>query len=447
MPPTPLETYWTGRVATAATAKTNAGAAFDQARTAHAAARTELTTDQDALAVLGRAVEAKRRSLSEPGISPAELAARVAQLRALLAQFRAKHREVLDGEAALDLGQRTLTARQADFERARAAHQAATDEAAAATARAKRWADATAALGSEPLSTLKTRATNATKPADAIWSAAKTRVEAEIPKELRDRAVERQTAAVSLVPLAKTARAEIAALLATGRASELGATPAAAAGLTGAEGALFGHVQRGQARFERAQTALSGIPRSTVLTAAERAAIDDADRVSKGKAAVLLEKARDDKAAELAAKRAERETAERQLLAADIDTDLTVALAALDAQIATLNGELATAEGAYAAKKADLDDWEAAVPDSAWANLQAFETARRELGELAALVPANLLTAIDTATTALVTALGTDHKRARTLDYLRGEDADEAGRNEVVLGFAERRTAAAVRGE
>lgn len=449
MPPTPLETHWTGRVAALATHKTVSGNFFNQARAAVDAARTQLEADRAVLTGLARAIEAKRRSLAEPGISPAELAARVAALRALIVQFRAARRAVLDGDAALELGQRVAAARKADLERAGQALAAAQAEAAAAAAQGKRWSDATVALAAEPLASLKIRATNATKPADLVWSKAKLRVDAEIPKELRERAAERHLAALAGPGAAGNARAEIDALLATAREPRTGAAPAAARALEAAERALFAYVQRGPARFDRALGLLTGIPLGPALTPAEVAAITNPARVNLGKAAALLEKARDDKAAALAAKRAEVVTLTRQLLAANIDENLPahVGLAALKAAEALLVGELATAQGAYGAVAVDLEDWEATVPESAWANLQALETARRELVELAAVVPANLGIDATNAATALVAALLDDDKEARTLAHLEREATDERDRAEVVQALAERRMTGAVRGE
>ena len=449
MPPTPLETHWTGRVAALAAAKSVSGNTFNQARAAVDAARTQLEADRATRTGLARAIEAKRRSLAEPGISPAELAARVAALRALIVQFRAAQRAVLGGDAALELGQRVAAARKADLERAGQALAAAQAEAATAAAQGKRWSNASAALAAEPLASLKARASNATKPADPVWSKAKTRVEGEIPKELRERAAERYLATVAELGAADGARGEIEALLATAREPRTGAAPAAARALEAAESALFGYVERGPARFDRALGLLAGIPASPALTPAEVAAITHPARVNLGKAAALLEKARDDKAAALAAKQVEVVTLTRQLLAANIDENLAAhaGLGALKAAAAVLEGDLATAQAAYGAVAADLEDWEATVPESAWANLQAFESARRELVDLAGVVPGKLLSDATDAATALVTALVDDDKDARTLAHLEREARDERDRVEITLALAARRVAGAVRGE
>ncbi|MDX1997425.1 MAG: hypothetical protein SF066_06870 [Thermoanaerobaculia bacterium] len=447
MPPTALETHWTGRVAKLTTAKTAAATAFAASQLALTGARAGLATATTALTALTRELGLRRKALSEPNLTPAELAARVAALRAKLVLFRAGQATVLEREKAVALAERTLADQQAEVDRLAAAHAAAQAKLAAAGARAKRWAAASDALGKEPLSLLKTRATNATKPADPRWSAAKARIEAEVPKELRERAAERWLATFADQDARAAALAEITGLVTTARIPETGGTPGAEAGLVAAEGQLFGYVQRAQGRFETAVAALQGIPKSPPLTAAELAAVTESTRVTKGKAAVLLEKARDDKAAQLAAKRTARETAKRTTLAADIDVDLTPILATLNGEVATLEGELTTANAALAAVAADLEDWEATVPESAWANLRAFEEARRVLGELAGITPANLLSAIDTATTALVTAATADDKRARTLLYLHQEAAAEGTRHDVAAEFAARIASGALRGE
>jgi chromosome segregation ATPase len=447
MPPTALETHWNGRVAKLSTAKTAAGNAFAAARVSLAGAHAGLEAATTALTALTLDLGLRRKALSEPNLTPAELAARVAALRAKLVEFRAQQATVLAAETAVATGERTVAAHQAEVDRLAEAHGAAQAELAAAAARAKRWAAASEALGKKPLSTLKVDATNATKPADPHWSAAKARVEAEIPKELRERAAERWLATFAAEESRDTALAEISGLVATARISETGGTPGAEAALAAAERQLFGYVQRAQGRFETAVAALKAIPKSPALTTAELAALADSTRVTKGKAAVLLEKARDDKASALAAKRAARETAKRTALAADIDVDLTPILATLNGEVATLEGELTTANTALAAVAADLEDWEATVPEPAWANLRAFEDARRVLGELAGITPANLLSAIDTATTALVTAATADDKRARTLVYLHQETAAERARHDVAGELAARVADGALRGE
>lgn len=447
MPPTALETHWTGRVAKLTTAKTAAANAFVAAQVALTGARAGLATATTALAALNRELAERRKALSEPNLTPAELAARVAALRAKLVLFRAQQATVLAREAAEALAERTLADQQAEVDRLAGAHAAAQAELTAASARARRWAAASDALTKAPLASLKARATNATKPADPHWSAAKTRVEAEIPKELRERAAERWLATFAGQDARDAALAEITGLATTARIPETGGTPGAEAGLAAAERQLFGYVQRAQGRFEAAVAALQAIPKSPPLTAAELAALTETTRVTQGKAAVLLEKGRDDKAAQLAAKRIARETAKRTALAADVDVDLTPILATLDGEVATLEGELTTANAALAAGAADLEDWEATVPEPAWANLRAFEDARRVLGELAGITPANLLSAIDTATTALVTAATADDKRTRTLVYLHQEAAAELARHDIAAEFAARVAGGALRGE
>jgi hypothetical protein len=447
MPPTALETLWTGRVAQLATAKTNAATAFGAAQSGLVAGRKALGVETTALAALARELGERRQALAEPNLSPAELAARVVALRAELVAFRAQQAKVLAAGLAVTTGEHAAAGLQAEVDRLAAAHAAAQAELTAAGARAKRWAAAADALGKEPLSSLKTEATNATKPAAVPWSKAKARVEAEIPKELRERAAERWLATFAAEASRDAARAEITGLVTTARIPETGGTPGAEAALVAAEHQLFGYVQRAHGRFATAVAALQAIPKSPPSTPAELAAVTETTRVTKGKAAVLLEKARDDKAAQLAAKRAARETATRTALAADIDVDLTPILATLNGEVATLEGELNTANAALAAVAADLEDWEATVPESAWANLRAFEDARRVLGELAGITPANLLTAIDTATTALVTAATADDKRARTLVYLHREAAAEGARHDVAAEFAARIAGGALRGE
>ena len=448
-----LKQLWTDRAAALTAAETAAAAGLAAAGTAlngPGGLRAAQAAAGAAVAAKAAEITARRRSLAEPGLSPAEAAARVAALRALLVELRALRQAALEAEEALALGEGALEAARAEHQRLQAERTAAAAELAGATARADRLARWHAALAAEPLASVGARATEAKKPNVAPCKPARLRVEGDIPASLRSRALERYDEELARAALARDAAAEADALLAEELEPVSGEAAAAVAALADAEAALGDYVAYADARLAAAVAAFGAIAASPPLTAAEQAAIAEPARVADGEAAALKEQARDGKRKDLAAKRAELEEKKLELLAADIDVDLpaNAQVQALEAAIATLEGELAAAETGFTpALRADLDDWEAAVPDAAWSNLLSFEQAKRRLAELAAADAANLESAVTTAETALVTALEADLKRRRTLAFLRGAAARNRRRNDVTLAVQDRRALGAVRGD
>jgi hypothetical protein len=454
-----LTELWTDRLAAAAAAETEAAAALAAAAAALAGPgglRTAHTEAGAAFAAKAAEIASRRASLAEPGLSPAELAGRVAALRASLVEFRALRRQALDAEEALALGEGALEAARADHPRLHAEHVAAQAELAAATARSappprpgrlERWHDA---LAAEPLVSVAARAAAAVAAAAEPFRTARLRVEGDVPAALRARALERYDEELARAALARDAAAEADGLLAGELEPVAGEARAVAAALAAAEAALGDHVAHADARVAAAIATFAAVAGQPPLTAAERAAIAEPGRVAAGEAALPLEKARDDARAALAAKRVELADKTLELLAADIDEELPAHpdIVALEDEVAALESDLDDAETALTpAMRADLDDWEAAVPDAPWGNLLAFEQAKRRLAELAALDPADLEAAVVAAEAALVTALEADGKRRRTLDFLRGAAAGSRRRNDVTVAVQDRRALGAVRGD
>jgi hypothetical protein len=447
-----LKQFWTDRAAALTAAETAAAADLAAAGTALSGLRAAHAAAGAAVAAKAAEITAQRRSLAEPGLSPAEADARVAALRALLLQFRSLRRAALDAEEAKALGEGALEAARAEHQRLRAERTAAAAELAGAKARAERLARWHTALAAEPLVSVPARATEAKKPNVEPCKPARLRVEGDIPAALRTRARERYDEELARAELARDAAAEADALVAEELEPVAGEAAAAAAALAAAEAALGDYVAYADARLAAAVAVFGAIAASPPLTAADKAAIAEPTRVAKGEAAAPKEKIRDDKRKDLAAKRAELEDKKLELLAANIDEDLPnhPDVKALEAAIATLeNVDLPKAETNFTpAMRADLDDWEASVPDGAWSNFLSFEQAKRRLAELApAANPGNLEAAVTPAETALVAALEADLKRRRTLDFLRGAAARNRRRNDVTLAVQDRRALGAVRGD
>ena len=393
-----------------------------------------------------------RRALAGDGLSPAELAARIEALHLLLLELRAAREDALAADAALKLGEREAERARAAAADARRAAADATAFFKQETARAARRADHEARLGEEPLVDLPARAGAAQDPADPLFAGARGRLEgagADLPAALRTRAVERYGAELDRLAAARQAVRDSGALLAAALAPSGGAAPAAWAALAAAEETLASWVNGAPARLAEAVGLLAQVRDSPEPTAAEAAALADPERVAAGEEAVDLEKTRDDARAAFAAKQAELDKKRLEVQAADVeaDPDDDLAVQALLLEVGTLADQLQDAEDALEPARAALDDWEATVPETVWASVQAFERARRLLAELAATDPADLLTALDAAETALADALAADAKARRTLETLTAAAAERQDRADVAAALRDRRLAGAVRGD
>jgi len=426
-------------------ARTAAFTAFSSAKgdlDSKNAARDQATQD---LADVAADVADLRKSLAGD-LTPAELQARIAELRDRLVDFRHARHALLDAEEA--------AARAAgDLDAARAAHElsiaaladaeAGLAEETANTGRRQRWSDA---LAQPPVSAVRGDATAALAAvAPEPFPAAKARVEGDVPADLRTRAIERRQAAIDGADEAAKAAAEADEAR---RPSD--PVAAAWADFRKAEAALGDYVSRGPDQVRAALGRLSGIVASPALDGADAAEITDAGQLADRQAAKDAEKARDDKAAELAAKRAELAKKILDLKAADVDVDLDADTDVQDLRddVSDLEGELGTAETAFTADlRATLDGWEAAVPDPIWANLLAFLQASDALNALKDLDPATLTTDLATAEDALVTALTTADKAERSAAYLAGESALRHRGADVAASFLDRRQEDAVRGD
>lgn len=406
------------------------------------------------LAKRNREIAEVRRALAGE-LTPAELEAQVEALRALIAQRRGLRFDLLDDEEAAALA-------EGELERARVAHQAAGAALAGAetrlveeTARAERLRKWNDSLAEEPLTSLQSRAKQArTKaPDNEAFKKAKKRVEDAIPKKLRDRALERYDQELERLAAARRAVEDAEETLAEGSVETAGPTAAVASArveLARAEAALADFVVRGPERLEMALGLLARVADGPKPTGAEAAAVTAEDLVTAGEAAVAAEKARDEARSALAAAEEALEAKRLELKAADIDADPDAdpAVTPLQKQVDQAEDALTDAEDAYTEEmRADLDAWEAAVPDGLWADLLSFERARRILDALEKTKPDALAAKIATDEEALVDALTAEARTLRKVDFLRAQAERRKERLHVTETIQDRRAAAAVRGD
>jgi hypothetical protein len=136
-------------------------------------------------------------------------------------------------------------------------------------------------------------------------------------------------------------------------------------------------------------------------------------------------------------------------IATDVDTLSTDPnIAAKKTAIGSAHTTFTSALAAFvAANKKDLDAWEAVIPDAAWKVLLDFEESMTTLNELSATDPAALVTAMDTAETDLVTALGAAAIAQRRIDYIGDAIAYRQERVDSAQAALAGRLPSAIRGD
>ena len=280
------------------------------------------------------------------------------------------------------------------------------------------------------------------------FTAATARVEDDIPADLLTRARERAQKELDAVERARTAARtkedELATELAT-NGGKAGAVVEKRVAFARAEAALRDFVLRSEAEIEQAVNAFQSISAAPPLSAAVEDLITDL--TASGSAALTAERERDTALAAVEAKQAQLD-ARIEVVRGD-GGDV-----AADAQVATLQGELAPLVATLSAKqtaldgvKDDLDAWEAAVPETTWASLLALDEAKRVLQRLAAITPATLVGQFDTAEDAYATRLGEAAAASRKAVDLEDDLAQRAATAVVLLDAKRSRVLSALRGD
>ncbi len=280
--------------------------------------------------------------------------------------------------------------------------------------------------------------------ADPLFSAAKAKVAATLPGELRTRASQRIAALIDedeaqAEHVVALERAFDGVFTATGGTS--GSVPAASRLLDHTEAALAEYVAQAAGWLADAKLRLDRIAARRTITSAEADALAvDVART----AALAAELAHDQAASDLAS--AQRLLAERkaELWAADpdpdfaSDTEIGDQLAAIDAANLALTMPGTTA--------ADMVAWQAEVPEFAWDDLLDLQLAEHQLTKLAAVVPSHLADTARAAELALVSALQAEldvDRRLEPIDTLLEAGDQTLARLRATL---EDRRRAAIRG-
>jgi hypothetical protein len=438
----------------AVAADSTAAAAFAAAQGAVPARRSESGAAGDALAAKLAAIELIRRQLATE-LTPAEIAALTESLRLRLIEARHLRQALIEAEAALALAEAQLPPASAAATAAKVHLAAARELFATETREAAKRAGWLADLAGAPATDLKAAAAAILADPDPAgpFKSAKTRAEGDVPTDLRARARDRAKAEGAAAKTFADAVGDALAELYKFRQGELGPEVELADAqekFAAAENAIAAVVLRGDERLEVARGLLTGIAASRPLTTAEKAAITAA--TAAGKTAAALEKTRDGLAGDLRTKQAALDKKRLELRAADVDAtniESNAVVVALKADIAQLVIDHKAAADAFKAAPhpVKLDDWEAAVPDHAWANLLAFDRAAAILTELSTLDAATLASELATKEDAAALALKAADKQRRTHEFLTGTVAGRRPDAAVAADFLDRRELAALRGD
>jgi hypothetical protein len=454
--PTTLQELATQRSDAAHASAASARTALADAQQALADARKTQSDLTGEVAAIEREIARIRRGLAAAS-TPADGDALLDELETTLISLHAKQTALLDAGTAMEAAIAREARANADLTAATALVTASAAQLKAAEAAGKVRSDLTTPAKLAELAQVRAEADAAlnTAPANQPFTAAKTRVEGEIPTELIARARERRTAAVAAIEARATALRGAENLIAT-QADTEGGLPGKAekrrVEFERAEAAFLTYALHGREMLEQAKSMLARVADASKspMTQAQRDRINDATLVADGTAAAAKEKDRDTALADVSAKQADLDKAILEALADDIDRDPATVAAVQTAQgaLATAQGTLATAEGAYTADmRGDLDRWEAAVPDTAWQRLADFEEARAILTFLKDTDPAALATAMQTAEAAFAGALADVATNVRTERRLAAEAGALGARLTTERNAARQLQFAAIRGD
>lgn len=371
--------------------------------------------------------------------TPADGETLLAQLEQTIIQSRAKQAEIVTAQTALIVAQTEAGSAQSDLAASSAelpGADAALKKADPASTQRAAW---DTALGGPPLASIKTSATNAIDTTDlvegAAFTAAKTRIEADIPAKLLARAQDRRHAQSDRIANSTAARQAADVAVVAERDAHGGLAVIAAdrwADLISAETAVRDFINSAQSRLDQAITTLVQVPGNAPLTVQQRASIEatgDNALKTKRETAATNEQDVADKRKDLEAKQKELDEAILSLMADPDDTTKQTTKGTKQSNVTAAEGLLATAETAYTTvQRALMDAWEAAVPDTTWQLLDDYEGAVEILQAMP--TPATLRTALQTAETNYVTAQLTADKSADVLAALMAEQAKRAAQEE-----------------
>lgn len=376
------------------------------------------------------------------------------QLERRLQEAHAKQLEVLDAQDALSDREAQAAAHARHADRAAAGARAVGARAGEAAERAREVAAWKAAIAAAPVKDVKANA-DAAKGAQKTAARARLRG-ADLPNELFDRAEQRWTLA--------RARAEAVVASADAATGELAKQTSAGEqkrrDLERARADLREFATASQQQLDTAIALLEAVTDSPPLSADVRKRLDgtrkrpdntpdpDAkDLFDKGKAAAVTEKARDDKLDDVDTARAAVDPARLTAIVANPDRDIENVAAVTSARQAVTAAQPTAEQNQYEAVVADIDAWEAAVPEATWTLFEGYEEASATLDRLAGATPADLGPTVDAAEDAYVTELKKEGKAERVRWALEAFADIRAARAAAARRSREGRLLAALRGD
>lgn len=448
-----LADYVTDESAAYENARKRAADGLAPLQTAIQAARADLDELLDELVDLRADASGLREQLAAgpPAVEAEQLAL---ELERRTQDAHEKQLEVIDQQDELAHLDAQAAALSRHVDRAATAARAVHAHAADAADRQREQTAWATAITEAPVKDVKASA-DAAKGAQK--AAAKARLRgADLPNELFDRAEERW----------KLARSRIAAVKDSAEAAdaELAKQTSAAEGKRRsyelARDALREFATASRQELDTAVSLLDAVTASPPLGPDVRKRLDgtrtrpdgsadpDAkDLFDKGKAAAAEEKARDTKLADVDTARAAVDPARITAILANPDRDIESVAAVTTARQAVTAAHPASEQTAYEAVVADIDAWEAAVPDATWTLFEGYEEASATLDRLAGITPADLAPAVRTAEDAYVTELKKEGKAERVRWALEAFAAIREARAAAARRSREGRLLAALRGD
>lgn len=423
----------------------------------------ELEALVDGNTTLGAEITALRESMSNPNLMPADIELLAQQLRELLIERRHNGATILDAQKSLSemTAQQTIVNQQLDnTTKAITATEADLAAAELAGIQHQLWVapetnDLIAELKIEAQALLDIDSGIGTVDPEnntALMSDALNRVNSDIPELLRTRARARR----SLVSAAVEQHQVLLAALQQHQNNH-GETTTGDAGLLlsrqtqyqFAESALKGHALSLGDELNRALSLIAAINNSAELSAAENDRIG-ATTLDETSDAITTEVALIDAQAAVAAKQLDLHLAITQSLVNDITADPfnDVTVQSEQNLLMTLETDLTAAELAHSdLLAAELDLWEASVPEPIWSNLHHYDLALAALERIVASDGVALSNAFDSAENNLVQALVEIGQRQNLTDKLAGDHQLAAAKLSYQQGSLSERQLSATKGD
>jgi hypothetical protein len=419
-------------------------------------ANAQSATDQKAFDKAGSDISAARAKLAITTV-PADANALITQITQMIIAQRGLQGAVLDDQDQLADLQASLDSSAATL--ARASARVASAEASIATvqAEASKRDMYRAAVAAPPLATLK--ADSAAFLASATVTHATTRLGKNFPDKLLAIAHKRHDTRVNHVKSLRTDLANSSDALATEQATDSGLVGAACQkqiAFQRAQNTLTRYVATAANGYTKAKAVMAALEAieldasgtvPDVLTDAEKAqltALTTAGATAEGTAETLDADLNGVFTAEAALQSQILASIAANVDALGTDPNITTKRTAIETARTTFKNALSTFA---AADKKDLDQWEAVVPEAAWKVLLDYQEATATLNELSTSDPAALSTAMDTAETDYVTALGAAAVAQRRIDYLGDAIALRQERLESAQAAIAARLFSAIRGD